>query len=122
MTEERPFVVADVPLALRALIEGWLEAERSKNAPGAGDGGVAGERPLCLGDPIEGIGGDLEEIRIGIVLGEAEDQLGHRGRPVEAGKVVAYFGAVASKVEAAERVEVPSLFDLQLSGALHEEI
>ena len=74
------------------------------------------------GDAIERVDGDVEEIGVGVVLREPQNQLGDRRRAAEAIEVEADVGSRPGEIEAGEGVEIAAGLDLQLRVALDEEI
>jgi len=84
--------------------------------------GVARVGARRSGHTIERVDGDVEEIGVGIVLREAENQLGQRRRSAEAIEVEADIGPGSGEVEPGEGVEITASLDLQFGRSLDEEV
>jgi hypothetical protein len=122
LAEQHRLVVAERALAIGAFLERRAEAERGQDSPGAGDRRVTSSVAARDRHAIEGVSRDIEELGVGIVLREAENQLGERRRGGKPGEIEADRRPRPGKIERHQGVEIPALFDLELRGPLNEQI
>ena len=95
----------------------------AEELPRGGERGLV--RVLRLGerDAVQCAGEHVEELGVRFVRGaESEHDLGHGARAGEAAEVVAERGSRPRHVESAQRLELAPLAQVQLGGALREEI
>src|SRR5450830_1422531 len=106
MTEHHRLVIGEWALAIAALVQRRFEAERGEDPPRTGDRGIARVAAGRDGDAIERVDRDVKEIRVRVLLREAEEQLGERRCATEAIEVEPDLGPRPREIERGEGVEV----------------